>query len=490
MKATILVLPLLISSTVNAAAIGKKEENFQKRAVQYVTLTSTTQIPVAQFLAGTTTSAAAAANVKAAAVTPAAATPAAAAATTAAASSSRSGGFFGWLSNLFGSDDTSSAAATAAAATAVTPASTTAIANAATLVDSSTAAPAATTTQGYFASLLDDLINPETITYTYPGGSIETGAVAATSSVNVGYTASVVASGGSSTTSSSYSSSSSSSSGSSGSGEYALNIKYAEGAKGITYSPYNKDNLCKDASTVASDISKLSAFHLIRLYSTDCSGIENVLASMSSSQELFLGIWNIDTASVQSGLEAIQSALSTSSRGWSAVHTIAIGNEQVNAGTATVAQIKTGVGAARTWLKLNAAAYTGYVVSVDTLAATVANSGLCDILDYIAVNCHPYFTGSVDPSEAGSWLQSQISSVSSVCGGLKNVLITETGWPTQGDSIGSCVPSIANQAAALKSIMSVIGDQAFSFTMYNDYWKDPGPYNIEQYWGIFGDPSS
>ncbi|CAH2350589.1 probable family 17 glucosidase Scw10p [[Candida] railenensis] len=483
MKATILVLPLLISSTVNAAAIGRQDENFQKRAVEYVTLTSTTQIPLAQYLAGTTTTAAAAAaNVKAAVATPAAAAPAAT--TAAAASSSSSGGFFGWLSNLFGSDDTSSTAATA-----VTPASTTAIAYAATLVDSSTAAPVATTTQGYFASLLDDLINPETLTYTYPGGSIETGAVAATSSVNVGYSASVVASGVISATSSSYSSSSSSS-GSSDSGEYASNIKYAEEAKGITYSPYNKDDSCKDASTVASDIAKLSAFSLIRLYSTDCSGIENVLASINSNQQLFLGIWNIDSASVQSGLEAIQSALSTSSRGWDAVHTISIGNEQVNAGTATVAQIQTGVSAARTWLKSNAASYSGYVVSVDTLAATVANPGLCDISDYIAVNCHPYFTGSVDPSEAGSWLQSQISSVSSVCGGSKDVLITETGWPTQGDSIGSCVPSIANQAAALESIMSVIGDQAFSFTMYNDYWKDPGPYNIEQYWGIFGDPSS
>lgn len=272
--------------------------------------------------------------------------------------------------------------------------------------------------------------------------------------------------------------------------QYAANIKYGSQAKGITYSPYNKDDLCKSASQVAYDLKQLSAYSLIRLYSTDCSGIENVLANLNSNQKLFLGIWNIDPASVTSGLQAIQQAVGSSSRGWSSVDTISIGNEQVNAGTATVAQIGTGVSAARQWLKANAPNYSGSIVSVDTLNAVVSNPGLCEFLDYIAVNCHPFFTGSVSPSQAGSWLQSQISSVSSACGGSKPVLITETGWPTQGNSIGSCVPSVSNQADALQSIMSLLGGQSFSFTMYNDYWKSPGPYNVEQHWGIYGDPPS
>ncbi|CCG22480.1 Scw4 protein [Candida orthopsilosis Co 90-125] len=263
----------------------------------------------------------------------------------------------------------------------------------------------------------------------------------------------------------------------------------AAGSKGITYSPYTKDDQCKTASEVADDIAKLSSYELIRLYSTDCSGIENVLAAMGSSQKLYLGLWNIDTSSVQSGLSEIKSAISTSSRGWSSVHTIAVGNERVNSGEATVSQMQDAVDTARQWLKSNAADYTGYVVTVDTLVAYVANPQLCEMSDYFAVNSHPYWDGGVDPSDSGPWLEQQISNLQSVCGTSKDVLITETGWPTQGDAYGSCVPSVANQVAAVKSIKSSLGSKVIMFTMYNDYWKDPGAYNVEQHWGLYGDPS-
>lgn len=270
------------------------------------------------------------------------------------------------------------------------------------------------------------------------------------------------------------------------SGDY--NSQYAEGALGITYSPYQKNGACKTSSQVAYDIAKLSSYSIIRLYSTDCSGIENVLASITSSQKLFLGVWNIDTASVQGGLSDIQNAVSTSSRGWGAVDTISIGNELVNDGKATVADINAALGTARSWLKANAPQYTGPVVSVDTLVAVQNNPGLCTASDYIAVNCHPFFTGSIQPQDSGSWLKQQIANLRGVCGGSKPIIITETGWPTQGNSIGTCVPSKQNQQYALQSIMSTLGSQVFAFTMYNDYWKAPGPYGVEQYWGIFGDP--
>ncbi|KAI5960290.1 uncharacterized protein KGF55_004582 [Candida pseudojiufengensis] len=263
----------------------------------------------------------------------------------------------------------------------------------------------------------------------------------------------------------------------------------AVGSYGITYSPYSKSDQCKTAAEVAADIAKLKNYELIRLYSTDCSGIENVLASMTSNQKLYLGLWNIDPSSVQSGLAEIKSAISTSSRGWSVVHTIAVGNERVNAGAATVAQMQTAVDTARSWLKANAPNYNGYIVTVDTLVAYIANPQLCQMSDYLAVNSHPYWDGGVQPSDSGPWLLQQIAHLESVCGSSKATLITETGWPTQGDNFGSCVPSVPNQVAAIKSITQSLGSKVIMFTMYNDYWKDPGPYNVEQHWGIYGDPS-
>ncbi|CAX44497.1 SCW/CMP-family cell wall glucosidase precursor, putative [Candida dubliniensis CD36] len=269
-------------------------------------------------------------------------------------------------------------------------------------------------------------------------------------------------------------------------GGSAAGATAAAGSLGITYSPYTKSDGCKSASQIAQDIAKLSNYEVIRLYSTDCSGIENVLSAMGSNQKLFLGVWNID--SPQGELQDIVNAVKQSSSGWNVVHTIAIGNERVNAGAASVAQVQQAVDLSKKYLKSQG--YNGPIVTVDTLVAYVGNPQLCEMSDYLAVNSHPYWDGGVQPENSGQWLLQQIAHLQSVCGSSKDVLITETGWPTQGDAYGQCVPSVQNQVAAVKSIVKSLSDKVIMFTMFNDYWKDPGAYNVEQHWGLYGDPSS
>ncbi|CEP20372.1 unnamed protein product [Cyberlindnera jadinii] len=248
-------------------------------------------------------------------------------------------------------------------------------------------------------------------------------------------------------------------------------------AKGITYSPYTDSGTCKSASDVASDIALLTEFDIIRLYDTDCDCIKNVLDAKTSSQKLFLGIYYLDK------IDASVQIISESISDWSDVYTVSVGNELVNNGEATTDQIKTAVDSARS--ALTNIGYTGTVVSVDTLVAVQNNPVLCEYSDFIAVNSHPFWDGNVSPENSGTWLQTQISNIKSICGGVKDVLITETGWPTQGSAYQSCVPSKANQELALQSIADTVADQVLLFTTFNDLWKDPGSYGVEQYWGIF-----
>ncbi|EGW34870.1 uncharacterized protein SPAPADRAFT_57962 [Spathaspora passalidarum NRRL Y-27907] len=377
--------------------------------------------------------------------------------TTSSSSSSTGGGFLNWLAGLFGSSSSSSSSTQT---TTVQP-------DASQVVSSDP------------SSFIEEPVSiPDPQPVSYPASSQVSIPSASASSINLSFQG---GSPGKNALASSMATASAINGGSNAGAAAAV------GSKGITYSPYTKTDQCKSASDVASDIAKLSNFDVIRLYSTDCSGIENVLSAMSSHQQLFLGVWNVD--SVQGELQDIVTAISGSSRGWSAVHTIAIGNERVNAGAATVADIQNAVSQSRVFLKQNAPQYTGPIVSVDTLVAVVGNPALCEVSDYLAVNSHPYWDGGVQPENSGPWLQQQIANLQNVCGKDKQVLITETGWPTQGDTFGSCVPSVPNQVAAIKSIVNSLGSQVIMFTMYNDYWKDPGPYNVEQHWGIFGDPA-
>ena len=101
----------------------------------------------------------------------------------------------------------------------------------------------------------------------------------------------------------------------------------------------------------------------------------------------------------------------------------------------------------------------------------------------------PYWDGNVAPSNCGPWLKQQIDNLSASCNNGKRVIVTETGWPTQGSTFGTCVPSKENQDVCIKSIIETLGSQTILFTTYNDYWKAAGAQGVEQFWGIFGDSS-
>lgn len=253
------------------------------------------------------------------------------------------------------------------------------------------------------------------------------------------------------------------------------------GAKGIVYSPY-KVGGCKTADEVKSDLEKLSGFSVIRIYGVDCNQVPNVLAGLARGQKVFLGIY--DMGAVESGLATINAAVGN--HGWNKVHTISIGNELVNNGAASVDQIAGYLKTARGILA--GYGYKGPVVSVDTFNAVIKNPGLCSLSDYVAVNAHAYFDSQISASKAGNWVAQQIQLVSAACssaGSPKSVLISESGWPSRGNTNGAAVASLKNQQIAIASIKEKVGANCILFTAFNDYWKEDGPLNAEKYYGIF-----
>lgn len=284
-------------------------------------------------------------------------------------------------------------------------------------------------------------------------------------------------SGSSTETASSSVASSSASSGSSSSA--SSSSSGAAGVKGITYTPYTSSGACKTVSEVASDLALLADYPIIRLYGVDCDQVASVLQGKSSSQKLFLGIYYVDQ--IQDGVDTISSAIS-SYGSWSDVVTVSIGNELVNGGEASVSQVGSYISTGRS--ALTSAGYTGDVVSVDTFIAVINNPGLCSYSDYMAVNAHAYFDENTVAADAGTWVLEQIQRVYEACDGAKTVVVTESGWPSQGETYGVAVPSKANQEAAIASITSACGSDTYLFNAFNDLWKADGPYGVEKYWGI------
>ncbi|KAI0458968.1 glycoside hydrolase family 17 protein [Xylaria acuta] len=256
---------------------------------------------------------------------------------------------------------------------------------------------------------------------------------------------------------------------------------------GVTYSPYKGNGNCKTAAEVDRDFSLFSKdYGVVRLYGVDCDQVSTVSqAAKKYGNKLFLGIFDINT---------VDSAVATMAAGldhdWSMVDTVSVGNELVNNGGATVEQSLAALSKARS--SLRAAGYQGPVVVVDTFVAVLTHPELCDQSDYCAVNVHPFFDPNTGAPEAGQFVDSITKNIrSKLSDPTKRVVVTETGWPWQGEPNGAAIPGLDHQSTAISSIKGAFSSNAadvFLFTAFNDLWKkaEAGTFMAEQFWGMGG----
>lgn len=266
----------------------------------------------------------------------------------------------------------------------------------------------------------------------------------------------------------------------------ASNVGEGSELFGVSYAPYRADHNCKNGDDIADDFQQIKGeYSLVRIYGTDCGQVPHVYASAKKiGVKLMMGIWDInrveDEASMMAdGLDG----------DWDIVHSVSVGNELVNNGQATASDMVDAV--TRTRAALRKAGFKGPVVTVDTFIATEAHPELCEASDYCAINAHPFFDSTMGAEDAGKWLQSTIKNVKSKLSKPMDVIVTETGWPTDGAANGLAVPGLENQKIALKSIKSAFFDHPgdiILFSAFDDLWKERtmSTFNADQHWGIGG----
>ncbi|KAL1619176.1 Cell surface mannoprotein mp65 [Diplodia seriata] len=267
---------------------------------------------------------------------------------------------------------------------------------------------------------------------------------------------------------------------------------------GIGYNPYNADNSCKDSDSIASDISSLNGYGMIRLYGTDCNQLDTVMPVVKKfpGMKLFLGIWHCESTDAALGeAQSIIDAVNDNLDGdWSSIDTVSVGNEVISRGETSVEYLLATLKAVQDKLR----PFGVPVVTVET-PDVFQNEGkvLCQISDYTAVNAHPFFDRSktwTDPSRAGEFAQTIEDSLNG-CNHERTV-IAETGWP-HGSDLGSAyfinkdlaVPSPENHAAAIESLKKAYADHKqdlIVFSAYDDLWKvdTSETMGVEHYWGI------
>jgi exo-beta-1,3-glucanase (GH17 family) len=159
---------------------------------------------------------------------------------------------------------------------------------------------------------------------------------------------------------------------------------------------------------------------------------------------------------------------------------IIVGNEAIMNGWATGDELASKIESVRS--QLQAAGYDGPVLTAEPVSSYQENPQICDAVDLIGINAHSYFAPTYYAYQAGEFVQGQVSQAQGVCTG-KTAYVTETGYPSQGDVNGNNVPSPDNQMTAVYSILEALDGDVTLLTTFDDFWKEPGPYGVEQYFG-------
>ena len=111
---------------------------------------------------------------------------------------------------------------------------------------------------------------------------------------------------------------------------------------------------------------------------------------------------------------------------------------------------------------------------------------IVDACDVILANCYPFWEGcNID--YASVYLKQMYTVTKNAAKG-KPVIITETGWPNQGDSTKDAVPSTENAMKYFININNWVRDEdvkMFYFSSFDESWKVHHEGDVGQRWGIW-----
>lgn len=111
---------------------------------------------------------------------------------------------------------------------------------------------------------------------------------------------------------------------------------------------------------------------------------------------------------------------------------------------------------------------------------------IADISDVILCNCYPYWEGC--PFEYSLEHMNQMYHQAMVAAKGKKVIITETGWPSQGQGLQAALPSKKNALSYFvrAQLWALDNDiELFYFSSFDESWKVGAEGDVGAYWGLW-----
>ena len=123
---------------------------------------------------------------------------------------------------------------------------------------------------------------------------------------------------------------------------------------------------------------------------------------------------------------------------------------------------------------------------VDAYYTFVNEPALLENVDVILSNCYPFWE-HCDLEYAVSYMKEMVAFVRKVAPN-KEIIISETGWPTKGEAYGEAMPSFEHAARYFVDTFEWAKEQnikIFYFSSFDESWKTDEEGEYGAYWGLW-----
>jgi exo-beta-1,3-glucanase (GH17 family) len=123
---------------------------------------------------------------------------------------------------------------------------------------------------------------------------------------------------------------------------------------------------------------------------------------------------------------------------------------------------------------------------VDAYYEFVRRPSIADACDVILCNCYPFWEKT--PFEYAFGHMRQMYRQAREAGKGKPILITETGWPSQGEPCGAAIPTEENALKYFINTQLWAQDdnvKIFYFSSFDESWKKSDEGEVGAYWGLW-----
>jgi exo-beta-1,3-glucanase (GH17 family) len=263
---------------------------------------------------------------------------------------------------------------------------------------------------------------------------------------------------------------------------YLADGYFSQGSLRLSFSPYmqgQRPGIEIDKTQVTSRFEVISKFVSgIRLFSLKDGNDQSMVLANDSGKTVMAGV-DVGSDKVENYIQLEKTLRHLTDH---SVDILSIGNEVLLRGELSVKELIELIVEAK---RRAPALKVGYV---DAYFVFEKYPELVDVCDVILINCYPFW--EYCPVDlAIDHLNSMHERAVAVSNG-KQVIVAETGWPSQGDSCGLAEPGFENALGYFVAAMewSRLKDvEMYYFAAFDESWKVSDEGDVGAYWGLWGE---